>query len=175
MTGTGEDENCVMNSIYKKKILEYLTLVPVLAIMLIIFLFSAQTGTRSEGSSESVGRLILSIVNPEFEQLSEAEQDVLVESCQHIIRKLAHFSEYAALGFFLMLHIRVRGIIRKGSLWALGICVFYAMTDEVHQLWVGSRSGQVSDVLLDGCGALFGIGCLMAMWFIIRKLRNLKG
>lgn len=161
-----------MYSIDKRKYFEYFTLIPVVAIMLIIFLLSAQNGTQSSGTSGYVGRFVLSIVEPEFEQLSKAEQDILVDSFQHIIRKTAHFLEYAALGFFLMLHIRARGISRMGWLWALGIGVLYAVTDELHQFLVGTRSGQVSDVLLDGWGVLFGIGCLLAVWFVVGKLRK---
>ena len=39
---------------------------------------------------------------------------------------------------------------------AVGICVLYAISDEVHQLFVPGRSGQFKDVFLDSGGAIVG-------------------
>ena len=41
---------------------------------------------------------------------------------------------------------------------AIAICVLYAISDEVHQLFVLGRCGQVRDVILDGFGSMVGIG-----------------
>jgi VanZ family protein len=37
-------------------------------------------------------------------------------------------------------------------------CVLYAVSDEVHQLFVPGRGAQVTDVLIDNAGAFVGIG-----------------
>ena len=39
--------------------------------------------------------------------------------------------------------------------------------DEIHQLFVGSRSGQISDVLLDGCGVFFGGIVMLGLWKLV--------
>ena len=36
------------------------------------------------------------------------------------------------------------------------VAVAYAVTDEVHQLFVPGRSGRITDVLIDGAGAVVG-------------------
>lgn len=42
------------------------------------------------------------------------------------------------------------------------IATAYAATDEVHQLFVPGRGGQVTDVLLDSAGALLGVWLYLA-------------
>jgi VanZ family protein len=37
-------------------------------------------------------------------------------------------------------------------------CILYAISDEVHQLFVLGRGAQVVDVLIDSLGAFVGIG-----------------
>lgn len=37
------------------------------------------------------------------------------------------------------------------------ICILYAISDEVHQLFVPGRGGQVRDVIIDSAGAIAGI------------------
>mgnify|MGYP001948405098 CR=1 FL=1 len=43
-------------------------------------------------------------------------------------------------------------------LLSIFLAFLYACSDEVHQLFVAGRSGQVSDVLLDTIGASVGVG-----------------
>ena len=45
----------------------------------------------------------------------------------------------------------------------------YAATDEVHQLFVPGRSGQVSDVLLDSAGAIAGLALLGGIRFLVQR------
>lgn len=165
-------DNMQIQKLNRHKLLVYITLLPVIATAIMIFLFSAQSGPESADASGSIVEALVEIVEPEFDQLSKAEQTTLMENLQHIIRKLAHFLEYAMLGFFLMLHIKVRGDIRRGWLWAFGIGVFYAITDEIHQMLVGTRAGQISDVLLDGAGVLCGLGVLLVMWHVVDSLHG---
>jgi VanZ family protein len=48
-------------------------------------------------------------------------------------------------------------------LLALLICILYAISDEIHQMFIPGRSGQVSDVLIDSTGGLVGILGLSAI------------
>lgn len=142
-----------------KKNAVFLTLLPVLAVMLAIFLFSAQNAEDSSGTSGSIVKWVLSIVVPGLEQMDAARQQAIRDTAEFIIRKLAHFTEFAALGFFLMLHLnelakRVR--LQRLWLWSWGLSTFYAATDEFHQFFVGGRAPDIRDVCIDSTGAMAG-------------------
>lgn len=68
-----------------------------------------------------------------------------------LIRKAAHFTNYAVL-FWLL----IRGPMAGRPYIALGLCVAYAMLDEGHQIFVPGRTASLYDVALDSSGALFG-------------------
>ena len=68
-----------------------------------------------------------------------------------LIRKAAHFTNYAVL-FWLL----IRGPMVGRPYAALGFCVAYAMLDEGHQIFVPGRTASLYDVALDSSGALFG-------------------
>jgi VanZ family protein len=67
-----------------------------------------------------------------------------------VLRKLAHMTEYAVLGFLL-----ARAIGREMPAVALGVA--YAVTDEVHQAFVKGRHGAWYDVAIDGVGVVLGV------------------
>ncbi len=83
----------------------------------------------------------------------------------HIIRKAAHFTEYAILG--ALLFAATAGSRRSPSFPPLA-GVLTAMTDETIQIFSEGRSGQVSDVWLDFAGFLLLWGLLT----LIAKIKN---
>lgn len=82
-----------------------LSLLLVIAVMVMIYCFSAQTGEESGAMSGRITRWVLSLVVPGFEDMPASEQEDLREIAGLVVRKLAHFSEYALLGLTLLLHI----------------------------------------------------------------------
>ena len=46
------------------------------------------------------------------------------------------------------------------------------MTDEIHQLFVPGRSGQITDVILDSCGGLIGAVLSAIILYLIRKRKK---
>ncbi|MBR7060599.1 MAG: VanZ family protein, partial [Eubacterium sp.] len=48
----------------------------------------------------------------------------------------------------------------------------YALSDEIHQIFVEGRSCQFSDWLLDTCGALFGLLMFLIVYFLIGKIKS---
>ena len=78
-----------------------------------------------------------------------------------LLKKGAHLTEYAVLAVLVRhalgppLRLGVRP--RVGLAW--GITVLYAVTDEIHQAFVPGRTATVTDVAIDGLGALLGL-CL---------------
>jgi VanZ family protein len=67
-----------------------------------------------------------------------------------VLRKLAHFGEYAVLGFLL-----VRAVGREPL--AVGLGIAYAGSDELHQHFVRGRHAAVRDVAIDAAGVLLGV------------------
>ena len=75
----------------------------------------------------------------------------------HIVRKTAHFTEYALLGAALLLLLRDYGR-KHPQITAWLIATAYAGTDELHQLAAqAGRSAQLTDVGIDAAGALAGV------------------
>jgi VanZ family protein len=75
------------------------------------------------------------------------------------LKKGGHVLGYLLLGFFLL-----RGLVPSGSApWrAAGLAVLlaglYAVSDEVHQVFVPGRGPAVADVAIDLTGAALGAG-----------------
>jgi VanZ family protein len=67
-----------------------------------------------------------------------------------VLRKLAHFCEYAVLGVLL-----ARAIGREPVALAAGVA--YAATDELHQSFVPGRHAAFRDVAIDSAGVLLGV------------------
>lgn len=137
----------------KKVIFIILTLVWVA----VIFSFSLQPGEVSGGMSGSFLQKILEWFAPGvFEQLETMPQKQL-EFWHTVLRKCAHFSEFAVLGVLSSLTVSQTKLSRRGLI-ALGFCLAVAAMDETLQLFVDGRAGRVVDVMIDGVGALSGIG-----------------
>lgn len=77
----------------------------------------------------------------------------------HIVRKLAHFTEYTLEGACLAFLVYSFAIIikKKHFLFAFLGGVLTALCDEGIQLFALGRSAQLSDVCLDSLGVLFGL------------------
>ena len=138
-----------------------------------IFSMSSQHAEKSSNTSGQTIRAVLSMV-PAYENQPEDVKEVIVEELQFIVRKSAHFIAYMILGILSSgLIIQYKNIDKK-YLISFVICVLYATSDEIHQLFVPGRSGQVSDVLLDSCGSLVGILLVMCFVKLMHKIRKPK-
>ena len=87
-----------------------------------------------------------------------------------VIRKLAHFAEFAALGFFTAWH---HGMLEKKQLRALGLCVAAACIDETIQFFIPGRGPGLYDVAIDSLGAAAGI-LLLVFGHTYLKKRSTK-
>lgn len=125
----------------------------------LIFWFSAQKGATSQSLSDGITLKVARLLRPDLMQMSGKKRWSFLNLLTVVIRKNAHFCEYALLGFNLAGHLRFRWPQAPGGrcrLWAVGLATLYAVTDEVHQLFVSERSAQVLDVLIDSAGSLAG-------------------
>ena len=103
--------------------------------------------------------------------MSEIDRTKYAESIEFPVRKTAHATEYAILGILLTATLSSFEK-RHYELWGWLLGTGYAATDEIHQLFVPGRSGQVTDVMLDSAGCL--LGCLLLCTiYHLSKLRKL--
>ena len=147
--------------------------------MITIFIFSAQSAQDSSKLSGEIVEIVIKIVVPNYDKLPDIQKQQIKENFSLIVRKLAHFTEFATLGFFLMLHIlsykpyiksfNLKMFIRACIGWGIGS--FYAVTDEFHQMFVTDRYSSVYDVFIDSSGVLFGIIILiLSLPLFIKKM-----
>jgi len=146
-----------------------LSWVAVILWMALIFFLSSQAAEQSAQLSNGITEAIIRII----EKLApNIKPDI--GGISYFIRKNAHFTAYMVLGILASNALGRSRTSRRtemnNNIFAFLICVVYAISDEVHQLFVPGRAGQVTDVLIDSAGALIGI----AVFFIIRKLCSRK-
>ena len=80
----------------------------------------------------------------------------------HIVRKMAHLTEYMALGFFLSLTcLAFKKTIYPWTILLTGLLI--ASLDEILQLFSPGRSSQISDVILDTFGVFLGLSVVYVL------------
>ena len=153
--------------------LKYISWIPAVIIMGIIFYFSSKQVDNSNESSLTIANEILniydSITNSNYQENVRTE---LLDSINHVVRKGAHFCEYALLASTIAFHLLVWKRKRK---WVLIISILisalYAATDEFHQTLIQGRGGRLADVLLDTAGAATGMLFLSLALTISARIR----
>lgn len=125
----------------------------VVACMAIIFSLSAQTAGES---SEVSGWLI-------FMMKLNVSQD--------FIRTVAHFLEYAGLAV-LIFNALYQTFGYQRPFVALIISALYAVSDEIHQLFVEGRAFQISDIIIDSLGSASGIIVLILLIEFVSKIKG---
>lgn len=131
--------------------------------MVMIFCFSAQTGTQSDAVSLPVARW-----------LQEALPFV-GDMANLYVRKAAHFSVYCLLSVFVsggFETFRLRRAVRVAA--PVGICALYAVGDELHQGFVANRTPAALDVCIDTAGALAGALLVCLCCLLYRRHRQRK-
>lgn len=91
-----------------------------------------------------------------------------------IIRKWAHFGIYMTLGIASMSVFTYAFNFYKAFIITLYMGSFFAFTDEVHQLFVDGRSGQISDLGIDFLGLITGITLCLGIYMLACLVRFIK-
>ena len=115
--------------------------------MIVIFCLSNQV-------SDDSTRLSDGFIKNTICKVSKGNCNKTIEKTFTPVRKCAHFCVYFILGFLVM---NCFGIDKKYILYSLIICLLYSISDEIHQLFISGRSGEVLDVFIDTCGSFLGI------------------
>ncbi|MEG2813563.1 MAG: VanZ family protein [Oscillospiraceae bacterium] len=129
-----------------------------------IFSNSLKNGVNSEKMSNPIANAISNFFNNIGINWNE-------ESVAFFIRKAAHFTEFMLLGILVSL---IFVFINRKFSYSFGTILFIItiipVCDEFIQTFVVGRSGQVSDVVLDFCGAFVGFISVVAL----KKITNKK-
>ena len=131
------------------------------ALMMIIFEYSAQPAPKSQAVSDGIVYYAIIL-------FQKVVPTITFDTASFIVRKAAHFSEYLLLGFFLCKSVYNLKQLQNPSLIKpagfLNICTtswvlttLYAVSDEIHQSFVPGRSCELRDMCIDACGALIGV------------------
>lgn len=99
---------------------------------------------------------------------------IKIELTDHIVRKLAHFTEYTAIGIMLMntayAFNKSRPYIYYPHILFAGL--FTAVIDEAIQLNVPGRAGMITDALLDFSGVVTGTVVMLIILTIYKAVRR---
>ena len=131
------------------------------ACMCVIFWLSSRTGDESAAQSDVIAELLRRIFG-----------DGLITN--FIVRKGAHFCEYAGLGLLFALAFYIQ-FGKTKTPTAILCASAYAVTDELHQLFVDGRACRAADWAIDTAGALLGALVLLAAVLIYKKRRIERG
>ena len=160
----------------KKPWIRYASTAIVLIIMTAIFLFSSQQQEQSESLSFPIGDAMydsgffeFDLFNPIRENY-EAGNEPFILFVQRLVRKLAHVFIFTVLAFFIRICLESWFSGKKHLLlYSFLIGAAYAVSDEVHQLLVPTRSGSIQDILLDCGGVLIGVLIAAGIIHVIKK------
>ena len=120
-----------------------------LIIWLAFISFASSNSFSASNTSRIIGPLVLWL----FPHTSPETLDII----HYSTRKVAHFTEYAILGFLAARAFRTSPRPAISDRWFL-ICatlvVVYALMDEYHQAFVPSRTASIFDSMIDMAGGL---------------------
>lgn len=154
----------------------YITWIPAVLVMVMIFRFSMANAEESAGLSGGITYDIVQMADRICHLEMTQEQKLQWEERIHVpIRKCAHFVEYFVLGVCLAFHFWMCGYGRKQIIIMTTIIAgLYACSDEIHQVFVPGRGPGVKDVLLDTVAGLTGSALFQGCLYLIGKWRYNK-
>ena len=117
-----------------------------------ICMFSSKPADASKQQSDIFTNMFSGMFSLIFKDFDETT----FELCAHFMRKLAHFSLFAVLGFFAF-NTFSDSVYKNKVIICVIFCVLYAVSDEIHQIFSSGRACQFSDILLDTTGSLTGM------------------
>ena len=145
----------------KRKIATIILVVIIVATLIFIWGNSIESVTESQQKSKEV----LEVIRPVLEKIVEKEKVT-----DHLVRKMAHFVEFSALGIELaLLLIVLRRVRWQGIFYTAYFGLTVALFDETIQIF-SDRGSQVIDVWLDFSGVCFGIVCVLIVYGIVNAI-----
>ncbi|MCA1590273.1 MAG: VanZ family protein [Acidobacteria bacterium] len=127
--------------------------------IVVIFFLSGYEGSMSQTSR---------FIRPILEFLFPAADEPTLHFIHGLVRKFAHFAEYAVLAFFGVRAFRTLAVFQSKNLAyavAFLLVLSVAAVDETNQSFTTTRTGSILDVLLDVCGGT----AMLAAVFLFEK------
>lgn len=130
-----------------------------------LFIFSNSLATGSES-----GHLSMTIAQAIHQFLSNLSIQLDLDLLHFLVRKAAHFSEYAGLGILLMIAFHVQPIPWFTTNLHKAVFFLIPIVDETLQRFSPGRSCEIRDMIIDSCGMLtgmilaFGLLTLIVKW-----------
>lgn len=134
--------------------------------LLIAFIFynSSLDAVQSSGMSSPLAEGIKQLLHLPYD----------VESIEFFIRKLAHFSEYAALGGLVALAQHFQPIKKIPAALIYTFFLIIPVIDENIQRFSLGRSCEIRDMLIDASGYIFGLVLVILILEFLLKRRHFK-
>ena len=128
--------------------------------MISIFSLSNDNGYKSTKKSDKV-------ITFWYEKLTNNKiNKEVINKLVYPVRKSAHIIIYLILGLlFISLLYEFNITTKIMIISSILFCFIYACSDEIHQLFVVGRSGEVKDIILDTIGSTIGI----FVYYLYRK------
>jgi len=145
--------------------------------MSIIFAMSNMPVETSWKLSGVVTSEVIQSVDNSNEKLTDTEGNEITnkimgftkDQINVFIRKIAHMGEFFIL--FLLWYVVLFKVKNKNIiLYSAALAIFYAMTDEFHQLFVQGRTANIVDVGVDSMGVFCGVVAILIMKKIIEVM-----
>ncbi len=144
----------------KKNIIRVVLFVLIILWAILVFNMSHQQGNESSGLSKKITSMFF-------------KTEEQIEKIEPIVRKIAHFSEYAIGGIlFISLFLTYEWSLKKQTAISILLGVWYAIFDEIHQLFVPNRHGSIIDVGIDSLGVIFGVFLVIFLYKKCLRIKN---
>ena len=146
---------------------KWLAIFAVLTGLVVAFIWGHSMMSREQSSGESLS--MLAMLTPLLNALGITD----AESVHGVLRKVAHFAEFAALGVTVCGFTVNLGRLRGQRLVSLPLLMVLsvAVTDEFIQLFSG-RAAMVQDVVLDFVGGVTGLGFAALCWLLLKRIKK---
>jgi len=137
--------------------------------MWFIFYMSNQSGNTLQELSKSIENLLNNtpiIGNILSEVLNSPNSQFIIRKSAHIIL----FSFLSILCFMVIYEIKKN--VKISTLVSFSITFIYECIDEIHQLFIPGRTGQIKDILIDGIGAIMGLIFINLIFKLNNKIKK---
>ena len=129
--------------------------------MVLIFLLSNEVANVSSGRSTVIVTAVINTLH-----IGTAESIITF-----ITRKAAHIFMYFILGLLIHNVIKEYKLTAKRTVFlSIVSALTYASFDEIHQLFVAGRSGELRDIIIDTTASALGIG----LFYLIYHVRSTR-
>ncbi len=142
-------------------VLKVISILLLIGWMLVVFRFSADNASESKNISDEVTRFLFN------NNISEEN----VENLSVFIRKSAHFILYTFGGIFISICFILNYNRKNVYILCQLFGTLYAISDEIHQIFVPGRAFMIFDIFIDSLGVFLGI---IIIRYIVKHVVILK-